>query len=225
MNRVPMFVKLDFYTIKPYTKSFLILIGLAIVMSIMFSSVEMVSMYMMMSLILTMSYPFSIGDKYKMDMLYSTLSLDRRNVVVGRYAFAVCMEAICFILIPLLSCVMSFFIKVDFDISQVLLIVCVSSFVYALITALQYPIYFKMGYDKAKLVAFLPMGLIFIGITFLPKIFPEDGVSAETVNSLFMGLYESASRPLLYALPVLAGFLLLAVSCFISCRVYKARDL
>jgi hypothetical protein len=41
-----------------------------------------------------MSYPFAVGDKYSLDVLYGTLPADSKTVVVGRYLFAFSLEVL-----------------------------------------------------------------------------------------------------------------------------------
>jgi ABC-2 type transport system permease protein len=217
MNKTLSFVGLDFNLIKPYRTSILFLIALGVAMGIGFRSTSTLASYFMMSLMLIMSYPFSIGDKNGLDTLYGTLAISKKTVVTGRYMFAVTLEMICAALSIILSWVLSFIIKTDYIITDELFTLCLLSFIFSLIVAIQYPIYFKYGYNKAKVVALVPLLIIFILIVNLPtiaKLFAKDF----SWNVLFLKLMEN--DVLMYVAMVIAGFGLLYLSSFVSYKVY-----
>jgi len=169
-----------------------------------------------------MSYPFSVGEKNGMDTLYATLPLKRRNVVMGRYVFVLCLEIIGMIFVLLLSVLLATVFRTDVNIMETLFSLCVLSAVFSLIVSLQYPIYFKLGYAKAKIYAYIPLLIIFLLIMLVAA---AAGRLAATSNLDTIWAVISASPYLMYGLPIGIGLLLLVLSCALSCKLYEKRDI
>jgi ABC-2 type transport system permease protein len=222
MNKTASFVRLDFCTLKPYIRSIYLLIAIGLIIGISSQSLSTLSAIIMMGLMIQMSYPFSIGEKNGMDTLYATLSLRRRNVVVGRYAFAFLTEFVAVIFIVLLSLLFSNMFSMNSSLSEILFPLCLLSFLFSLMVAVQYPIFFKLGYTKAKSFTYVPLLLIFMFIGLWPTIADKFTISVD-----WAAVWEvvSANPPLMYGLPVGIGFLFLALSCAFSCRLYGKRDI
>lgn len=221
MNSVYPFVRLDFYTIKPYGKSMLLMLVLAVLMTALFKSLSTLCLYMMMCLIMIIVYPFSVGETNRLDTLYATLASSRRSVVVGRYVFAVCMEALAVLLAVGMSWGASLFTELAFVTDEIAFSLSVASFLFTLIASIQFPIYFKLGYNKAKLVAYMPMLLVFLGAVLIQN---WTQGAAEAQFEVFNQAFE-ANKLLSCAVPVLVGHAVLALSGALSCRIYGKRDI
>ncbi|MDR2042827.1 MAG: ABC-2 transporter permease [Clostridium sp.] len=91
--------------------------------------------------------------------------------------------------------------------------------IFSLIAAVQYPISFKFGYNKAKLLALLPLLALFFVIIQLPAL-------AERFGGQFSweALSDLVSSPLLPCLSLAMGLVLLVASCSVSCGIYARRD-
>ncbi len=157
MNKLISFVKLDILTIKPYLtiKNLIILSVAAAVMSMTGSSSAM-SMVMVFSAVYV-SYPFAVGESNSIDMLYSILSINRNTVVSGRYIFALIVDIVGALLGLFLSFTFSIIFKNDFVLMENLLYILIFFIMFSLTQAVQIPLFFKLGYTKAKLYANLPL--------------------------------------------------------------------
>lgn len=220
MNKTLAFTGLDFNLIKPYSKSTGLLLVLGIGMGVFFKSPTTLSSYFMMALMLIMSYPFAVGEKNGLDTLYGTLSLSKMNVVKGRYLFAVALEVIFAALSLLCSWILATVLKTEFILPEMLAALSFLSLAFSLIVALQYPIYFKMGYTKGKILALIPFFAVFLiglQIPTLAKMLNWD-FSLETILT---GLMENPF--IVYVAPISLGLILLALSCLISCKIYAKR--
>lgn len=216
------FTGLDFNLVKPYSKSTGLMLVMGIGMGIFFKSPTTLSSYFMMALMLIMSYPFAVSEKGGLETLYGTLSLSKINVVTGRYVFAIALELIFAVLALLCSWVLAVVLKMAFILPEMLAVLSVLSFTFSLIVAFQYPIYFKMGYTKGKILALVPFFAVFLiglQIPTLAKMLNWD-FSLETILT---GLMENPF--IMYVVPVSLGLILLTVSCFISCKIYTKRDI
>lgn len=220
MNKIAAFTRLDFYTLKPYRNSLLLLVAMAVVMTAAFRSVSTLTFYLMMSLTLVMMYPFSIGETGRLDTLYATLPLKRGDAVAGRYLFVLCMEAAVVLMILVLGWFFSAFAGMELIAEEMAFNLSVASCLFSTIVAFQYPFYFKLGYNKAKFFAMAPFLIFFLAVITLPNALKNASPGVD-LDELLM----SANSPALCAGLVLAGHALLALSYVISRKLYAGRDL
>jgi len=223
MNRIAHFIYLDFYTINAYKRSLYLLILIGLVMGVIIGSVSSLPAIIMMGILVVVSTPFSVGEKNRLDTLYATLPLTRKSVVIGRYAFTFSMEVVGAIFGLLLSVALSVIFTIDLNVTEILSSLCIVLAVFSLVISLQYPLYFKLGYTKAQPFTYI---LFIIGI--LATIVWSPGISENFallsgLNTLWEGF--SANPYLMYGLSVGIGFLFLALSCVLSCRLYQKRDI
>lgn len=221
MRKTLSFVGMDLRALKPYRTSIFILFVLALGMGFFFKSIDTLSSYLMMVLILLMSYPFSISEKNGLDTLYATLSINRKTIVKGRYLFALSCEVVCVALTILFSWIMTLFIEIKFDFAGTLFSLSLLSSVFSLLVAIQFPVYFKYGYSKAKFLALVPLFIVFIGIIQLPLLTRLLSIEFEWSNISF----AASDIPVVMYVPVIIGLALLWLSCILSSRIYAKRDI
>ena len=221
MSKAISFVGLDIRSLKPYSKSLLLIIIMCFGMGVGFKSVNTLTSYFMMSLTLIISYPFSISETNGLETLYSTLALNRRTVVVGRYLFVLVLELISAALAVIGSWALSLQINAEFEIYEILVTLSMLSGVVSIIVAVQFPIYFKYGYRKARMLALAPLGVLALVGMQLPNL-------AELLNLTFSwdSFFETLmSSNVMIIAPVIFGLLLMALSCILSCGIYAKRDI
>ena len=221
MSKIPAFVQLDLLTLRPYYKSVFVLLATGSVFGLMQrDAYVMVAICMVYALILV-TYPFTIGDKYTLDMLYATLAIRRSTIVYGRYALVVLLFVLVAICALLLTYGMASVLHFPFAWSAMSMLVAVFFVVFALAAAVQLPIFFKLGYTKAKLITYVPLVLVPL-VVYLFSAFADTanlkGVSDQVI------LWTDAHRWLTYGLLVLAGMTILSISARISQRLYATRE-
>jgi ABC-2 type transport system permease protein len=168
MNSSISFLRLDYITIKPYLSGrnlLLFLVVFCVVGLGMNQPASLVGMIMMYGMIFC-SYPFAVGDQNGIDALYATLPIQRKNIVAGRYLFTISFN--------LLAGVTAVFFSVAAEsvrngafsgLSSALISTLVCFALFAGLAFTQLPLYFKLGYSKAKFISYLPLILLtgFIG--------------------------------------------------------------
>ena len=223
MSKALSFMRLDFITIKPYMtlKSMLILIGAAVVLGINNSASTIISGYMMMFAVMYSSYPFALGEKNNIDSLYATLPLNKRSIVLGRYGFVVAFDIVVGITAFVFSAVMDIAMQRPFDSITALLTITVLFAVCTFFQSIQLPIYFKLGYTKAKVAAYVPfmlVPLIVLGIGWLV----EEQTLMNTLNNAFAWAADNM------AITVVVGIAVWAAMMFVSYRLsfgfYRKRE-
>jgi len=223
MNKTLSFVRLDYITIKPYItlKNLLIFFGGALIM-IISSGVSVSAIAILMAYAsLYVSYPFAIGEKNSIDALYATLSIKRSTAVLGRYVFALTVN----VFAGLLACSFSFVVltvmQKDFNVLESGVVMLVMLLLCIVIQAVQFPIYYKIGYAKAMYLSYLPFVGLFL-ITLAVTNFLKDSFSLPQIISFFGWFTANPFVAALLGFFILAG--ILVVSYRTSLKYYNMRD-
>lgn len=139
-----------------------------------------------------LSYPFAVGEQNGIDPLYRILGLTRKEVVLGRYLWAFSMNLIGILFGVLLSLLLSMVLSLPFDLREAAFTMLLLFFIFSLMQAFQFPLFFKLGYMKAKTVSYLPfmlLGGVFVVLSgFLDKIPLSFLMNAETFFRESFGL-------------------------------------
>jgi hypothetical protein len=219
MSKVWNFVKMDWKTIKPYIKGRVIWLYLFLLVFFAYtaksSPAYTVSIGCILGYMFT-SYPFAVGSKSNMDALYVTLGLKRRQVVVGRYLFSwlteLCAAAVGF----LTTWIVSLILGRTFDLFVAAVMIGVLFPVVLIMQSMQLPIYFKVGYAKATLVTYLPIGLL-AGLAALLPTVGKGFLSRLTI------LIETRTY-LMIAAGIVFTILVVMISMVLSMKFYQKRE-
>ena len=217
------FVRLDFITVKPYltVKNLCIFDGVALIMLIVNNSAAGAIGLIMAFAALYASYPFTIGEKSNMDVLYITLSIKRNTVVSGRYLFALTLDVFAGLFTFVFSFAVLTIMQRNFKAMETLITIPVLFIAFSVIQAIQLPIYFKLNYTKAKFIAYIPFVVlplaIFAGSSFFADIF-----TMEQINGTLERL--AANIPAAVLTIAAIWFAFMTISYKISLSFYKKRD-
>lgn len=223
MNRTFSFAKLDYLTVKPYLTLKNMLIFLLVFVFIGYGTGEpstLIGMLMMYSTIYA-SYPFAVGDRDGIDTLYATLPLKKNNVVAGRYIFALCLNVfVGAIALAVFAILMAILGKgVDWGETIITILICFALF--SVLEAVQLPIYFKLGYAKAKFLAYLPLAVFPVAVVAISAYVGKDSMLPFIVSMLSWiqdnGLYAIILTAIIWTLIML-------FSGHLSYRFYKKRE-
>lgn len=220
MNTTLSVVKLDLITIRQYLslKNLALYAGVVIVFGFMFEDFTFALAIMMVYGMFYCSYPFVVAEKTQMDLLYSSLPIRRNNLVYGRYLFALCMNLFfaAFALVLVIGASLVLQKEINFTIILSTLGACF--LIFSLVEAIQLPIYFKVGYTKAKIIAMMPLLLLPLAVVGGSQLF-------EGNPDLLFYLERIVTNPLpAVCMLVLILVIFTAVSIGLSCKFYQTRE-
>ncbi|KNY29804.1 ABC-2 transporter permease [Pseudobacteroides cellulosolvens] len=215
-------VRIDILTVKPYMKLFLLLIAVGLLFGMGNKEPYVIPPMFMIWASFFVAYPFSIGEKNSLDRLYGTFALKRKDIVAGRYIFSLFSAILSMIFAILSVYVSSVFIKKDIEIEALLFVVCFGFLMFAAVISFQIPMYFKVGYTKARVLTYLPLMLIGFAAPMISLI-PSDS----TVGRLFsdIGKILEEKTYMAYAIFLGASIIVLYISYLISSRIYEKKDI
>jgi hypothetical protein len=226
MNKLGAFIRLDFGTIKPYLtiKNLVIFGAVAMFLSAVNGSVNMsIGIGFMFGTLFT-GYPFAIAEKNNLDALYTTLSVNRKTVVLGRYLFVLLLNAGCILfsfVFATFGVLVARVLGIFQDGGDSFLAAVILSGVLLLVQILQLPIFFKLGYTKAKFMSVLPFALFMAAFAAFTTLSKETSLSAklsDILNSLF------GNEALFVTIAVVAIALIALGSYGCSKSFYKKRE-
>ena len=218
MNKLLSFVKLDIITIKPYFTWKTLLIMLAVTVSLSFNESQngLIIGFIMVLALTFSSYPFAVGEKNGIDALYATLPVKRNCVVLGRYLFALILDIAIGLLAVIISASLQLIMKNTFNLKESFFIMLILLVSYSIFQAIQLPIYFKLGYAKAKLLAYLPV------LVFPLLVLSTASFFKESIISLFIWVMENQMLTAIISAALWA--VIVIISYKISLKFYMKRS-
>jgi hypothetical protein len=222
MNKLTSFIRLDFFTVKPYFTAKNLLIYTAVVLFLTIMSADFsagLSIGMMLATMHT-GYPFVVGEKSNMDALYVTLSLERKTVVLGRYIFTLLFN-ICFVLavsaVSLVGMLASSIFRSGFHGAASGGVLLLMPALFMAMQAIQLPMYFKLGYAKAKFMSLVPFFALMVGYMALAGFLGGIAGLSDAFGKIFSGGFAY--------LAVGAAFLVIVfISYVLSLAFYRKRE-
>jgi len=223
MSKTLSFIQLDFLTIKSILSVRTVFYFVVVVLISVFGIIRIdVATGMLLSLgALFATYPFNISEKNNMDLLYTTLSIKRNDVVRGRYLYALLIAVLVGIVAIIMSFVIPTIMERDVNISGMIVSLIIMFVVFSLILAIQLPIFFKLGYAKAKLVFYLPFMILPIGFVLIQNLLGYL-VDYNTIGNVVEWFGENIVVGSLVGIVI--WFVLMCLSYVLSLTFYKKRD-
>lgn len=148
--------KLDFFTMKSQFAAYLSLVAIVLMFGFMGSSVTVLCVTGAWFVALMSSNIFTIQEKNHLDRLYGSVSVGIKDIVLGRYAFILSNYLISFFAVIVMYSGFALFQNKTVELSDILLGFSLSLLAFSAITGIQMPLFFKMGYTKAKIWSLVP---------------------------------------------------------------------
>lgn len=214
--------KFDFLTVKPYTKMFFVLLAVGIIVGLGNKNSYMVPPMFMIWASFFVSYPFSIGERNSIENLLGTFALKRKDIVAGRYIFSLLGVSAAILFAIAKVYFLSLFFNRSVELKPLLFVTSFGFLMFSLVVSFQIPMYFKIGYTKAKFLTFLPLLVIGFLVPMLALIPPESIIGKFLKN--FGKLVEE--RQTLACMLFLCGALIvMLISYYVSIRIYEKKDI
>jgi hypothetical protein len=230
MSKTLQFLKLDLRSIKPYLGSnwnIVVFLVLMLLLVLLMRNPLLALIFVPLLAVYYAGYPFALGESVNMNGLYTTLGIERRDVVRGRYLFALIAELVVMVITSvfvLLGYALYDAADLAFTIVPPVIFVLPTIAVMAVgfwwLQVLQLPLYFKFGYNKARFLVFgVILALLFAMTLFSPAL---NSIIDFIANLL---LLDQGIRTLLsFLVTATLTALLTVISYRISLRTYQARD-
>lgn len=220
MKDIRKIIKLDYLSIRPYftIKNLVIFVGLAFFYSYLAKSPTATFTMPILFALMFSTYPFLVGDEAGIDSLYRVFGIEANHVVYGRYVFGFLLSSFCVVLGMGLFIASALLFKYSIEFHGIENNIFVSYFIINLVVAIQYPLYFKYGYTKAKGLAIIPF-MLFAILGFVLSQFKNQ------LFAMFLAMTKNEFSQFLFFLSLLIVLLLVFfLSITLSTKIYRKRD-
>jgi hypothetical protein len=229
MNKLIAFVRLDFKTVKPYfkAKNLLIFASVAVFLSVVSGSVLMSIGIGFMLGTLFVSYPFAVGERSNIDALYRTLSISRGTVVRGRYLFVFVLNLLA-VLGSFVCASIGLFVSKSAGAFQTgaggndptSLIISLTALL-VIIQIVQLPLFFRLGYTKAKFMSIVPFVVVVSGFAAIMSVLRDASGGLAWLSDYLDNIAKGGVG---VPLAVIGLVLCIFVSYNMSLKLYRHRD-
>ncbi|NLP13701.1 MAG: ABC-2 transporter permease [Clostridium sp.] len=164
---------------------------------------------------------FAYDDKSKSDIMLNSLPIKRENVVMAKYIsiFAyIAIGTIAYIVITFGISTLNMYVK-TYPVTLELIVGAV--FAVSLLNSISFPLIFKLGYTKARVLNMILFISIFFGAPLLVNFFSKP--NSEFITAVVNFLKNQSDVAIASGLLALS-FLFLLISYMISVKLYKGRD-
>lgn len=168
MTGLTSMIKLDLFTMKSQSVSYLSLLAIVLLFAFMGSSVIILCITGAWFIALMSVNIFAIQEKNNLDRLYGSVSVSLHDIVLGRYMFLLLNYLLSIMTVIVLHLTISLYHNTEIAASDIFLGVSLSFLVFSAITGIQIPLFFKMGYTKAKTWSLLPFIAVML-LVFIPS--------------------------------------------------------
>lgn len=224
INNIISFIGLDYHTIKQNfsIKNHLAIIFFCLAFVGLGIGSETTIAYMLMCYgSLQISSVFAACEINGLDSLYASLPIAKKDVVVGRYLFALLLNLMVGIASFFITCFILFVFNIAFSTTSILVTIIVCFVIFTVLHAILLPLYFKFGYHKAESASYLAI----IG---LPVVLTIAGrVSGKNILRLMMlntALWIRDNFEFTIILTVIIWTIVMISSCYISYCIYRKRE-
>ncbi|MDR1193788.1 MAG: ABC-2 transporter permease [Peptococcaceae bacterium] len=226
MAKMTSFIRLDLITVKPYftVKNLSIYAVVALFLTATSGNISSgIGVGMMLSGMFT-GYPFALGEKSNLDALYATLALNRQTVVLGRYLFTLALNLVAIIFSVALSSaglLAAGILGSSIGSEGVMWSFLALAAIIIVIQAIQLPLYFKLGYSKAKFMSLMPFLFIMAFVAALMALSENGKFTGVIADFIAIIMFNSNGLALF---TVLALCLIVFLSYRLSLAFYQKRE-
>jgi hypothetical protein len=171
--------------------------------------------------VMVSSYPFAVDDKNKLDYLYATLPIDKKTIVIGRYIYA---AFLVFCVLLCAFCIASAVAAIHGKAAQIKVMFTITCVLFALgllFAAIQFPIYFKLGFTKGRIAGLVPF-IVFCALAAIsPVIFKA--LLHISFEEILIDLSKQITLVCISTL--LFAIFAYCASAFISHKIYAEKDI
>jgi hypothetical protein len=159
---------------------------------------------------------FSVYEKNNLEKLYGVLPLRKPEVVIGRYLYALCIVVINGIIATILAYIISSLTKSGVNGLESLNFLSMAFFYFCLTISVIFPLYFKFPFSKVYVLSNLPFYLIFL----ITLAITRKTNALQQTSPVFQYL---TSNLRIAEIGLGLGFVLLAISCLLSCALTEGN--
>ena len=144
------YLKFDFKIAKKSIKYYVLIQSIICCRFIFFGNYAFGMSYLFFFLVILATIPFSIQGNEKSTEMYYMFPAKTSSMVLGRFLYLICTSLVIFLLSGIIILVLY---KVNKIGSLEVVTICLNAIMSLIICLIQYPIYYKLGLEKGKMLS------------------------------------------------------------------------
>jgi hypothetical protein len=218
MNNVIRALKLDFYIVKSSYSRRIIIYFVSVLLG--FLAQPLIPVFVIMFFCVSFSgLAFSITEKNNCEKLYGILPIQKSEVIIGRYLYAIIFGLFNLIISLIIAYIISILTRQQLDSFILFLSISLTFCYYCFAVGISYPIYLKFGFSKSYIFISLPLYLLILLVVFLSEMTGFYEIIGQALQ------YFSNHNFLFLVYVFIFSIVILIISAFISYRVFKNLEL
>lgn len=218
MSDVLKSVRLDDHIMRTYYKVFIYIYAIGVFLSVM---TKVPSLTVLIAVVISapiLGLYFSVYERNNLSKLYGILPIRKSDVVIGRYVFALLIVVTNGIIASAITYVLSSLLHAG-DRLTYMAVVSASFLYFCLFLAVLLPVYFKYPFAKVYVLANLPYYVLAVLGGFVVR-------RTAFLKHVSQALQYFASHQAMILISAVGlGLVLLALSCSLSCLIYRRAEL
>lgn len=219
MSNILKSARLDYRIQRPYYLTYVAPYAMAVVVSLIFRIPVLV-----IGIALLISAPisgviFSVYEKNHLSKLYGILPVRRTEVVIGRYLYILSFGIAIGVTTSALAYAISLITHSGLSFLTFSAALSTAFGYYCLLIAILFPFYFRFAFSKVYVLSNLPLYIMTVGIAWALR-------KTDLLQKLGHVIqYFTAHQAMIWVTGIGAGLVLLALSCSLSCTIYRRVEL
>ena len=219
-TRVLSAAKLDFYAAKSSMRTIVIMYIIPIVIGVAAKIPEFTLALTMILSVFAGGTVYSVHERSHSDKLYGILPLSKKEMILGRYLYALFIGVASAVLAIIFTYVISHAVNRELDAFTFLGVFALSFAYYFFAVGISYPIYLKFGFSKAYIFTMLPMYLIFLAAMLVMK---KSANFAAGIGNFF-GFFQS-HLALIPICGIVLGLVFWVISMPVANLIYTRKEI
>jgi hypothetical protein len=187
MSAVLRMAQLDLRTVRPYRTQMVIMLVMTPLLVAVWGQPTIVPVMLVVMSVFVAAYPFAIGEKNDLDTLYGVLPIRRATLVAGRYVFAGTLGATSAALGTVVGLPLASVMGQPFAWGETGYLLVAAFVVFGFFVSFQFPLYFALGYTRARLVTFLPIFAVMAVTILAMDVLPTRSIGLPSPALLVVG--------------------------------------
>ena len=208
------YLKFDFKLAKKSIKYYVLIQSILCCTFIFFGDYAFGMSYLFFFLVILGTIPFSVQWNEKSTEMYYMFPAKTSSMVLGRFLYLICTSLVILLTSGIIILVLY---KVDKIGSLEVVTMCLNAIISLIICLIQYPIFYKLGLEKAKIIS----TIIYLGSALIIFLLPRGN---EYINMKLQGNVYLNNNILLMLLSLLIVTLIGYVSYLVSCGICKKKE-
>lgn len=203
--------RLDFYTLKSQMTTYMVIPAVALFFSLTGLSLFALGFTAAWLVLIVNTNLFAIQEKYGLERLYSSLALNKKCVVLGRYISTTLNYLFAYFVVIIIGVIIAFIQGHAIFYNGIIESFCISLLAFTFVSSIQLPIYFVAGYTKGRIISMIPF-LIIAGL-----------VIFQALNEKMESVIRSALayRNGIYVICLIISVAVMVVSYYVAVSCYK----